>query len=312
MTCDLTIILPMYNEEAVVPHALEAISAQLAALELEWEILCVDDGSRDGTERVLREAAARDGRIVPVHFSRNFGKEAALAAGLDIARGQAVILMDADLQHPPELIGRMVAAWRQGFQIVDCLKAQRGRENPLHGLFARLFYRLIGGSLSSDMRGASDFKLLDREVVDALRAIPERGRFFRGLVSWVGFPRTTLEYDVQERVGGKTTWSALGLLRYAVNNLLAFSTAPLYLTAWTGFVVTILGLLLGIQTLFNYLVGRAVSGFTTVILLLIIFSGVILSSIGIVATYLAKVLDEVKNRPVYIVRRGSPTDRRDP
>jgi polyisoprenyl-phosphate glycosyltransferase len=304
MTVTLSLVIPMYNEEALAATTLDRVRAQLEATGLPFEIVCVDDGSTDGTARVIDEASRADGRVVALHLARNFGKEAALCAGLDAARGEAVVFIDADLQHPPELIPRMVELWRDGNDIVEAEKADRGREGLAYRLFARLFYALMGRVGGASLGRASDYKLLDREAVDALKALPEKARFFRGLVGWIGFRRAALEFEVAQRSGGRSGWSAGKLVRYAVSNILSFTTLPLYMTAWVGLVTTLLGVLLGAQTLYNYATGRAVTGFTTVILLVIFFSGIILTAIGTVAVYLAKVLDEVKGRPVYIVRKG--------
>ncbi|MDD5309332.1 MAG: glycosyltransferase family 2 protein [Deltaproteobacteria bacterium] len=303
MTVGLSLVVPVYNEEALIRETLGRVRAQLEATGLTFEIVCVDDGSTDDTADIIDEASRADERVVALHFARNFGKEAALCAGLDAARGDAVILIDADLQHPPELIGRMVELWREGHDIVEAEKADRGRESLAYRLFAKLFYALMGRVGGANLRRASDFKLLDRQAVEALKALPEKARFFRGLVGWIGFRRAAVRFDVPERKAGRSGWSSAKLVRYAASNIISFTTLPLYLTAWVGLVTTLLGVLLGAQTLYNFVAGNAVNGFTTVILLVIFFSGIILSAIGAVAVYLAKVLEEVKGRPLYIVRK---------
>ena len=302
MTIEISIVLPMFNEEEVIEKAISTVSDELLRLGLEYEILCINDGSSDRTEELLNALSKHDDHIVSINFSRNFGKESALTAGLDIARGEAVIFLDADLQHPPSLIPKMIDLWKEGYDVVEGRKLNRGKESFIYRLFSKAFYYSMSNSLSVDMRGASDFKLLDRQVVDVLKSLPERGRFFRGLVSWVGFRKKEIEFNVNQRTAGNTTWSFRGLVQYALNNIFAFTTKPLYMTAWLGLITTLLGIGLGVQTMVNHFAGNAVSGFTTVILLIIIFSGIILICIGIVAVYLAKVLEEVKMRPLYIVR----------
>lgn len=303
MSPELSIILPMYNEEAVAERAVAEVSAQLMTLGRSFELLCVDDGSADGTARVLQAIAALDDRVVPVIFSRNFGKEAAMAAGLELARGQAVLLMDADLQHPPELIPQLVAAWEQGFDVVDAVKAHRGAEGLAYKLAARAFYALMGDSVGQRLHGSSDFKLLDRQVVDAVLACPERSRFFRGLVAWVGFRVKQVPFEVQARAAGQTSWGLRGLIAYSLRNILAFSTVPLRVVAALGFVTVALDVLLGVQTLWNWWRGVAVDGFTTVILVQGLLGGLILIALGVVAIYLAQVAEEQKARPMYLVRR---------
>lgn len=311
MTIQLSVIMPMFNEEDIVRHTLDVVKRQLDDIGLRYEIICVNDGSKDRTAEILDAAASDDSRVVPLHLSRNFGKEGALAAGIDYARGDATIILDADLQHPPSIIPKMVASWERGYDIVEARKAQRAKENLLYRILAKTFYAIAGYSSGIDIRGSSDFKLLDRQVVDTLKSLPERSRFFRGLVKWIGFKNKVIDFNVEDRAGGQSGWSTFQLLRYAINNILAFTVAPLYLVTWLGLLTTLAGVGLGVQTLYNYIGGNAVSGFTTVILLLIFFAGVILFAIGTVAIYLAKVIHEVKHRPTYIVRKSPILPRSD-
>ena len=305
VSVELSVVLPMYDEQEIAIEAVRQVSEQLNSLGLSYEVVCVNDGSSDSTPRIIDEMAKTNPVVVPVHLSRNFGKEGALAAGLDTARGNAVILLDADMQHPPRLIPEMVELWCQGYDIVEARKTERGRESLLYRMFAKVFYGLISRSAGSDIRSSSDFKVLDRQVVDTVCSFPEKSRFFRGLVSWVGFESVNIDFEVEARAAGRSGWSGVQLLRYAVSNILAFTTLPLYITAWVGLITTLMGVVLSLQTLYMYLTGRAVSGFTTVILLVIFFSGITLTGVGTVAVYLAKVLKEVKGRPVFIKRGPS-------
>ncbi len=307
MTPELSVILPMYNEEAVLPEALRRVSAELDRLGADYEIICVNDGSRDGTGAALENAAQQRVSVVPVQLSRNFGKEAAMAAGLDHARGKAVLLLDADMQHPPELIPKMVDAWRHGADVVSGVKASRGKETLSYKLLARLFNTLmgssVGGGRSGDgFHGASDFKLLDRQVVEAIKQCPERHRFFRGLVAWVGFRVHEVPFEVQERAAGESKWSTLGLVRYSIKNLLAFSAAPLRLIAVSGFSLLVFTGLLSAWTLYRYARGDTLAGFPTVILLQLGLGSVLLTSLGVISLYLAEMYDELKKRPVYLYR----------
>jgi polyisoprenyl-phosphate glycosyltransferase len=299
----LSIILPVYNEADVIQDALDGIRAAVTELDLSFELVVVDDGSTDRTLNIINEASKNDPRVVPVFFSRNFGKEAALAAGLQHARGDAVVLMDADLQHPPSVISEMVAKWHEGFDVVNAVKKDRGDQSIFYRLFAGAFNRLMGAALQQSFSGASDFKLLDRQAVDAVNNCGERSRFFRGLVAWVGFRTASVSFDVADRAAGYAKWSALSLIRYSLKNLVAFTSLPLKVISLFGFLTVLLSVCLGIQTLYNYLSGRAVSGFTTVILLLILIGGVILVSIGVVGIYIAQIYHEQKQRPVYVEQR---------
>lgn len=299
---EISLVLPMYNEQAVVAQSVAVVREQLASCGRSFELVCVDDGSSDGTAELLRGFAAQDPRLRVVELSRNFGKEAALAAGLGRSRGQAVLLMDADLQHPPELIPRMLELWDQGYHVVSGVKEKRARESFVYRAMARVFNALMGGVAGSSFHGASDFKLLDRQVVDALLACPERARFFRGLVAWVGFETAEVPFTVAERAAGESKWSTLGLVRYSIRNLLAFSAFPLKVIALVGFAVLLFSVALGAWSLYRYIRGDALTGFTTVILLQVIIGGLLLASVGIIAVYLAEMYDELKHRPIYLVR----------
>ena len=300
---ELSVVLPMYNEEGVAVLALEEIRRQLEQVATSFEILCVDDGSRDGTLGAVMAAAAADPRVQPIVLSRNYGKEAALAAGMSCARGAAILLMDSDLQHPPELIPELVARWRSGFDVVNAVKTDRGKEGLFYRSMAWTFNRLMGSSANASFQGASDFKLLDRQVVDALESLPEKTRFFRGLVAWVGFRTTEVGFQVAPRAGGTTKWSTRQLIRYSLRNLISFSEFPLKLVAAVGFATLLFAGVVAIQTLYRYLTGTAFTGFTTVILLQLALGGLLLASVGVVALYLAQLYAEVKARPTFIVRR---------
>lgn len=300
----ISLVVPLYCEREVLEALLQRIEAALEGEE--WELVGVDDGSPDGTGEALSALSLRDPRVVPVLLSRNFGKEAALSAGLDAAQGQAVIVMDGDLQHPPELIPTLLARWREGYEVVDAVKEQRGQESLSYRLAARSFYALMGRSVGPDFARRSDFKLLDRQVVDALSGFEERNRFFRGLVAWVGFRRAEVPFVVEARAAGGSGWSTMGLLRYAMRSLLAFSSLPLLAISWLGFLSSAAAGLLALQTLWNWIRGVAVSGFTTTIVSVLVMGGAILVCLGVVAAYLAAIYDELKRRPAYVLRKPRP------
>lgn len=299
----ISIVVPFFDEEAVVDLLMPTVAEQLRSAGYRYELICVDDGSRDGTLSRLYRSAEQNPQVHVVSLSRNFGKEAALAAGLQAATGDALLFMDADLQHPPDLIPQMLELWQAGYDVVNGVKERRGREPWLYRLFAKAFNRLMGGASDTDFRGASDYKLLDRQVADVLRSLPETRRFFRGLVAWSGFRAVHLPFNVHSRAAGKTKWSLLGLLRYSVRNLLAFSEMPLRAIAAVGFGTLIFSALLALWQVFRFVTGNTLSGFTTVILLQLFLDGLLLSGVGIVAIYLAEMYAEVKQRPLFIVRK---------
>lgn len=302
----LSIVVPAYNEAAVLPHFVDSVGRVAATLDRGYEIVIVNDGSSDDTEAVLGELAASHPEVVAVNLSRNFGKEAALAAGLQTARGQCIAFLDADLQHPPELLPIMFAEWRRGIDIVNAVKRQRADEPALYRSLAGLFNRLMTGMIGREMSGASDYKLIDRQVADVLLACPERNRFFRGLVAWVGFKVASVEFDVQERAAGNSKWSILGLVRYSVTNMVSFSSWPLRAVGIIGFTTAALGGLLLVQTLVRWALGEAAIGFTTVIAVQLLLSGMMLTALGVIAIYLSHMYEEQKQRPLFIIRKPKP------
>jgi len=308
----LSIVLPVHNEAATLRDTVARIREVLLSLGRSFEIVVVDDGSTDGSAAVCAALAAEEPRLSVLPLTRRFGKEAALAAGLQAARGDAVILMDADLQHPPDLIPELVRRWEEGCEIVEAVRQERGREGILHRLLARAFYALLGRAVGRDLQGATDYKLLDRQAVLALLECGERNRFFRGLVAWIGFRTAEVPFTTPERPSGRSKWSLADLVRYSTRSLLAFTSLPLRIVAGAGLVMVLLGALLAVQTLWNWGSGRAVSGFTTAILVELILGGLILTSLGVIAAYLALLYEEQKGRPLYLVRRpraGAPADR---
>lgn len=298
----LSVIIPSYNEEENIDNTVAVLSETLQSAEIQYELLFVSDGSTDGTYAKIQAASVRDGRVKGIEFSRNFGKEASIFAGLDMARGDACVVMDCDLQHPPKTIVQMYRLWEQGYEVVEGMKSDRGRESVFHKILAGTFYRIMTQIIKIDMSASSDFKLLDRKVVNVLTGLKERNTFFRALSFWAGFRKTSVEYEVQERAYGKTKWSLASLFRYAVMNTTSFSTLPLQFITMLGMAMIGFSLILGIQTLIKYGMGTAVEGFTTVILLLLIIGGCIMVSLGIIGHYLARIYEEVKGRPRYIVR----------
>jgi dolichol-phosphate mannosyltransferase len=302
----LSIVIPAFHEEAGLAVALDRIRTHAEPLG-RVEYIVVDDGSTDRTWDVIEALSRRDADIRGFRLSRNFGKEAAIAAGLNAARGAAVVTIDADLQHPPELLPEMVASWKAGAKVVNAIKRTRESEGPLKGWLTRRYFGLFQRLSGIDVGNSSDFKLLDREVVECLKALPERERFYRGLVGWVGFEQETLLFDVAPRVAGHGKWSPVKLLRLALDSIVSFSTVPMHLMTCLGVGFAALAAALAARTFWLWLAGNAVPGFTTVILLLIIVGALLMIGLGIIGAYIAKIYEEVKRRPGFIVYQQTPS-----
>lgn len=299
----LSIVLPAYNEEQMIEKTARVLSGLMEDENIDYELVFVNDGSKDLTWNKIEKLCQQNTRITGVHFSRNFGKESAIFAGLATAAGECCVVMDCDLQHPPETVIEMYRLWEQGYEVVEGVKKSRGKESALHKASAGLFYKMMSKAVKLDMSRASDFKLMDRKAVEALLGMPERNAFFRALSSWVGYKTTAVEFDVREREAGESKWSTWSLVKYAITNIVAFSTMPMQLVTIAGGFVFLAGLVLGIQTLVKYFSGHAVEGFTTVILLVLIIGSIIMFSLGIIGYYISKIYEEVKGRPRYLISR---------
>lgn len=299
----LSIVIPVYNEAEGLPHLVQRVTETMAGIEPSFEIIFVNDGSRDGTLEALRRLCAGDERLRAVSFSRNFGKEIAIAAGLDHARGQAVVIMDADLQHPPETIAEFLAKWREGYANVYGVRRDRAIESPVKRAFARGFYKMFASFSETDLpKGAGDFRLLDRRAVDALKALGERARFSKGLYSWIGFKSVGVTFDVAERAHGSTKWSFRKLLRFALDGLTSFSTMPLRIWTYVGLFISFCAFIAAVWYVIEALFyGIRTPGFPTLIVSVMFFAGIQLMSLGILGEYIGRIFAEVKRRPLYIV-----------
>lgn len=298
----LSLIIPAYREAAGLKIAFDLIREQTEPL-ARWEYIIVDDGSTDETWVVIEELTRAYKDVVGISLSRNFGKEGAIAAGLAAAKGDAVVVMDADLQHPPQLIAEMVDLWRGGAEVVNTQKRSRGKEGSLKRWLVRCYFGFFSWLAGMEIGNAADFKLLDRSVVDCMKQLPERARFFRGLVAWVGFRQETIVFDVAAREFGTGKWSFLKLARLAIDSIMVFSSLPMQLMTVLGSLFGLLAVALSIRTLFLFWTGQALPGFATVILLLIMIGSILMIGLGIIGLYLAKIYDEVKSRPGFIVRQ---------
>ena len=297
----LSVILPSYNEEKMIPVAAETLSGILDEAGIPFELLFINDGSKDGTWNEICRAREKDPRVCGVCFSRNFGKEAAMFAGLEKARGDCCVVLDCDLQHPPEKIVEMYRLWEQGYEVVEGIKHDRGEETGMHRFAANTFYGIISKTTGIDMASSSDFKLLDRKVIDTLNAMPERNVFFRALSFWVGFKKAEVTYDVRERTAGESKWSTRALIKYAITNIGSFSSAPLHLITILGFITLAISIVFSVVALIQKLAGTALGGFTTVIILLLFIGSIMMISLGIIGYYIARIYEEIKGRPRYII-----------
>jgi len=298
----ISIVVPAYNEAGNLDATLTALTTALEELSERWEVIVVDDGSIDATRHVIEPWLAQPG-VRCLRLSRNFGKEAALSAGLDHAGGDVVVMMDADGQHPVTLLAPMLAAWRDGADMVCAQRQSRNEESWLKRAGTRWFYRLANlGSPVPIPEGAGDFRLLDRRVVNALTALPERNRFMKGLYAWVGFETCFLPYTPTPRQAGRSSFSLRRLARLALTGVTAFSNFPLRVWSGVGAVIALLALAYGVWIVVEHLIeGHPIPGWPTLVAGLMFFSGVQLLSIGILGEYIGRVFDEVKQRPIYLI-----------
>ncbi len=307
---DLSIILPFYNEAGTVRDLFQRLYPVLSRLGLSYEIICIDDGSTDPTYSLLCHEREHDLRIKAIRFTRNFGKEAALTCGLQRARGRAAITLDSDLQHPPEIIPQLVMAWQGGAKMVYAIRRNRDTDTDFRKFSSKLFYLAFRHAAEIRLpEGAGDFRLLDRVVIDAVNALPERTRFMKGLMTWVGYDYALVPFDVAPRPDGHSSWDYLRLVRFAFDGLSSFSTLPLRIWTWFGSVISLLALAYGIfLALRTLLFGNDVPGFATLVTGIMFLGGVQLLSLGIIGEYLGRVFTEVKGRPVYLINEQQGFD----
>lgn len=301
---ELSIVIPVCNEYDVLPKMIERTLGVIESVTENYEIIIVDDGSIDGTFELVKQAHVKNTRIKGVRLSRRFGKESALYAGLTRVTGQATITIDGDLQHPPELIPQMVMGWRQGAQIVHGVKNKNHFMPLTYRLASRLFYKLLSYVVGFDMQGSSDYKLLDARVVKYLvDNFHERQRFFRGLVTTMGFSQQQIAFDVKPRGGGRSRWSTWQLAQYSWRIVSAFTSLPLYLIPVMGIVMLIFAILLGGEAIVSWWNGNSVSGFATLEITLLFIGSMVMVGLGIVGQYLARIYDEIKQRPIFLIER---------
>ncbi len=300
--CTLTLVIPCYNKAQNLQGSIETLQSYLQELTDSYEIMLVDDGSIDETFKIITKNSETDGRIKGIRFSRNFGKEAAIFAGLKNANGDAVIIMDADLQHPPSMIKSLYNHWKdEGYEIVEAVKSYKKKRTFFTTIRSSVFNYLMTKLTGFEMHGASDFKLLDKRVVTTLINLPEKNRLFRGLTNWTGYKNKQINFEVEERSGGETKWSLLALVKLSVTAITSFSNIPLQMITTLGLFTLVISFFLIFQTLFIKFTGEAVSGFTTVIVLTLFLNSIIMISLGIIGVYLANIYMELKRRPTFLI-----------
>ena len=306
---ELSVIVPAHNEEPGIAAALLAINNALQSCSGSNEIIVVDDGSTDETYRVLQQLCQEQDNLRAIKLSRNFGKESAMLAGLRVATGDAVITLDADLQHPPALIPEMVEKWKAGTMVVHAVKRQRESNTFMERFRAKIYNNLLKLLGGIDLRNSSDYKLLDRVIVDALiHELHEYQRFYRGLVTWLGFKQEKLYFDVASRQAGDSKWSTGSLIGLAITGIVSFTSMPLRIVTIFGILTLLLAFGVAIEALWSWFQGTAVSGFMTIVFVILLLGSFIMISLGIMGEYIAKIYEEVKNRPDYLVDRTSGFD----
>lgn len=298
----LSVIIPCYNEENNVESCAQILSETLRNASIEFELLFINDGSKDGTCEKITELFGKY-PLSLYSFSRNFGKEAAMFCGLKHAKGKCAVIYDCDMQFPASTIVEMYRKWEEGYMVIEGIKKSRQKESLIKRLGANVFYSLLNKGGNINLKNATDFKLMDRKVVDALNSLEEKDTFFRALSSWVGFTSCSIEFEVIDRKVGSSKWNVRSLFRYAIHNLTSFTTLPMQVVTFCGVMFFLFAVILGIDTLYNFFTHQALGGFTTVILLILITGSIIMISLGIIGFYLSKIYSELQHRPRYIVEK---------
>lgn len=305
MNNKIEIIIPCCNESENIAYIIEEIEKYIKNLDYRYEFTFIDDGSIDDTYGEIVKLSQKRSDINVIKLSRNFGKESALRAGIELCDADAAIIIDADLQHPPHLLPSLIAEWERGANIVDAVKIQRQKENIFKKLMTLAFYNLMNKLTNMDFAGSSDYKLVDRKAIDLLKNLNEKNRFFRGLTNWIGLRHCKIEFKVEDRKSGKSNWGLTKLMQLSIDAITAYTSKPLHIVTFLGVSTLLFSVILGLQTLYMKIYGHAVSGFTTIILLVLILSSIIMISMGILGMYLSRIYDEVKNRPIFIIEKTS-------
>ncbi|WP_141500332.1 glycosyltransferase family 2 protein [Paenibacillus luteus] len=299
-----SVIVPMYNEEEVIEHTYERLKLVMDSADEPYELIFVNDGSKDRTVELISMICDFDPNVRLVNFSRNFGHQIAISAGMDYAKGDAIVVIDADLQDPPEVILDMIAKWKEGYEVVYGKRLKRKGETVFKKLTAKLFYRTLRSLTNVDIPvDTGDFRLIDRKVCDVLRGLKEKNRFVRGLVSWIGFRQTMVEYEREERFAGETKYPLKKMIAFAIDGITSFSYKPLKIATYIGFTLSMTSFLYLLVVIFQKLfTGSTIAGWASIVAMNLLFNGIILILLGIIGEYIGRIYDESKNRPLYIVR----------
>lgn len=300
----ISVIIPIYNEEGNIPALYERLKKVVSAITSDHELLFINDGSRDRSIKLIKDLSARDAAVRYIDFSRNFGHQIAVTAGLEHCRGEAVVIIDADLQDPPELIAKMYEKMKQGYEVVYARRRSRKGEGWMKKTTAKYFYRILASITSIDIPlDTGDFRIMHRSIVDVLNQMPEQQKFLRGQISWAGFNQTYIEYDREERLTGKTGYSYKKMVRFALDGITSFSTLPLKFASALGFIVSIAAFVISLYVLFSkFVMNNAVPGWASLMLVVLFLGGVQLICIGIIGEYISRMSANVRNRPLYVVR----------
>jgi polyisoprenyl-phosphate glycosyltransferase len=300
----VSIVIPVLNEEGNLPVLYERLSTVLKNLATDYELLFINDGSSDQSLLLLKTYADRDAHIKIIDFSRNFGHQLAVTAGLDHCHGDCAVIIDADLQDPPELIIELITKWNAGYQVVYAQRVKRKGEHFIKVFTARIFYRLLKKLANIEIPlDTGDFRLIDRKVIESLKAMPERNRFIRGMVSWIGLRQTSVQYVREERLSGKTKYPLFKMIRFALTGLTSFSLVPLQLASLFGFLVSVISFLAGLYTIYlKIFTTRTIPGWTSLMIALLFLGGIQLITLGIIGEYVGRISEEVKQRPAYIIQ----------
>jgi dolichol-phosphate mannosyltransferase len=300
----VSIIIPVFNEEGNVPVLYERLSVVFNKIGHNYEMLFVNDGSTDRSMPLLRALVKQDSQVKIIDFSRNFGHQQAVTAGLDHCQGDCAVIIDADLQDPPELIIELVKKWESGYQVIYAQRLKRKGEHFLKVATSKIFYRILKRLANVDIPlDTGDFRLIDRKVIDNLKAMPERNRFIRGMVSWIGFRQTSVSYVREERLSGKTKYPLFKMIKFALTGLTSFSLVPLQLASYFGFLVSGVSFLIGLYTLYlKFFTTQTIPGWTSLMIVLLFLGGIQLITLGIIGEYIGRISDEVKQRPTYIIK----------
>ncbi|MBA3704925.1 MAG: glycosyltransferase family 2 protein [Bacteroidetes bacterium] len=305
----ISIVIPLLNEEGNISLLYKTLLPVLEKISMNYEIIFVDDGSKDNSFNIISEISNQNDHVLGISLSRNFGHQIALAAGIEHVSGEVVVTMDADMQHPPEVINELYQKYREGYDVINTLRTDTKDSIPFKKITSNWFYKIINKLSDIHIQpGAADFRLMSRKAVDAFLQLKEKNRFTRGLISWMGFKQTTVAYEAPSRFSGKSKYSILKMFQFSIDAITSFSAKPLRMSFYSGLIVSLTGLFYAIYAIFQYFAGKTIPGWTSILVSVLIIGGIQLISIGIIGEYLARIFNEAKNRPLYLVKQYTSND----